>query len=367
MDREALARTDRVPHGGVSDRSVVDFSANTNPESPAGVTPVYDAARAAARRYPSDDYAEFRTAAGEYLDCDPQRVIPTAGALAGIRLVCALAVDPGDRVLLPEPSFGEYAREVRLQGGTPEFVPHDAVLDADPAGYALAIVCTPNNPTGELLPRCDREAFAARCRAADTPLLVDEAFLDFTDASSLAPQPGVVVARSLTKVFGLPGLRAGFLVATGEWRDALETARPAWGLSTPAAAVGAHCLGQAAFLERTRERVASERDRMADRLASRFTVRPSDAPFLLVDVSAADVSTADVSTVNGADVDAEDRVDTEDRADADVDGVDALLANARAAGYALRDARTFRTLESHVRIAVRRPAENDGVLEALDV
>ncbi|WP_096390648.1 aminotransferase class I/II-fold pyridoxal phosphate-dependent enzyme [Halopenitus persicus] len=345
MDRDALARTDRVPHGGTTDRSVVDFSANTNPESPAGVAPVYDAARAAARRYPSDGYAEFRTAAGEYLGCDPRQVIPTAGALAGIRLVCSIAVDPGDRVLLPEPSFGEYAREVRLQGGTPEFVPHDAVLEADPAGYALAIICTPNNPTGELPARCDREAFAARCRAADTPLLVDEAFLDFTDASSLAPQPGVVVARSLTKVFGLPGLRAGFLVATGEWRDALETARPAWGLSTPAAAVGAHCLGKTAFLERTRERVATERDRMADRLASRFAVLPSDSPFLLVDVSAAGGAEMAVDSVT----------------------VDTLLADARAAGYALRDARTFRTLESHVRIAVRRPAENDGVLEALDV
>ncbi|SEH37767.1 L-threonine O-3-phosphate decarboxylase [Halopenitus malekzadehii] len=338
MDRDALTRTDRVPHGGTNDRSVVDFSANTNPESPAGVTPVYDAARAAARRYPSDGYAEFRTAAGEYLDCDSQQVVPTAGALAGIRLVCAIAVDPGDRVLLPEPSFGEYAREVRLQGGTPEFVPHDTIFEADPTGYALAIVCTPNNPTGELPGRCEREAFAARCRSADTPLLVDEAFLDFTDASSLGSQSGVIVARSLTKVFGLPGLRAGFLVATDEWREALETARPAWGLATPAAAVGAHCLECTDFLDRTRERVASERDRMADRLGSRFTVHPSDAPFLLVDVSSAD----------------------------DV-GVDALLETAREAGYAIRDARTFRTLESHVRIAVRRPAENDGLLEALDV
>jgi threonine-phosphate decarboxylase len=337
MDRDALAALDRVPHGGTSDPAVVDFSANTNPESPPGVTPVYEAALSASRRYPSDGYTEFRTAAADAVGCDGPEVIPTAGALAGIRLVCSIAVSEGDRVLLPEPSFGEYAREVRLQGGSPEFVSHESILEADPAEYALAVVCHPNNPTGQAYPEPDLEAFAARCRGGDTPLLVDEAFLDFTDRESLGPAPGVVVARSLTKVFGLPGLRAGFLVATGEWREALETARPSWGLSTPAAAVGAHCLGRGAFLERTRERVASERERMADRLATRFRVFPSDAPFLLLEV------------------------------DPDETSVDALIDDAREAGYAIRDARTFRTLDRHVRVAVRRPTENDGLLEALDV
>ncbi|MFA9515826.1 threonine-phosphate decarboxylase [Halopenitus sp. H-Gu1] len=337
MDLDALNALERVPHGGTSDHSVVDFSANTNPESPSGIAPVYEAALPASRRYPEDGYTEFRTAAGASLGCDARKVIPTAGALAGIRLVCAIAVSAGDRVLLPEPSFSEYAREARLQGGRPEFVSHDAILEADPEEYALAIVCQPNNPTGEVYPRSKLADFAARCRASETPLLVDEAFLDFTDRSSIGPEPGVVVARSLTKVFGLPGLRSGFLVATGEWREALETARPSWGLSTPAAAIGTHCLGREDFLERTRERVAIERERMADRLATRFHVFPSDAPFLLFEVEANDVD------------------------------VDALIDDAREAGYVIRDARTFRTLDRHLRVAVRRPAENEGLLQALDV
>jgi len=75
---------------------------------------------------------------------------------------------------------------VRLQGGEPAFVAADAVLDADPADHALAVVCAPNNPTGTDYERAELEGFAARCRAADTLLLVDEAFRGFTDRPSLA-------------------------------------------------------------------------------------------------------------------------------------------------------------------------------------
>jgi len=326
----------RVPHGGAGDPFVLDFSANTNPESPEGVAGVYEGALSAARSYPSDDYCEFRGAAAEYVGCEGPQVIPTAGGLAAIRLTVATTVDPDDTVLVPYPSFGEYAREVGLQGGTPEFVPHDDLLSSDPGEYALVVCCTPNNPTGEAYDPAALRAYAGLCRDADTPFLVDEAFVGFTDEPTLAGHEGVVVARSLTKLFGLPGLRAGFAVATGDLRDRLEVARPAWGLGTPAAAVGVHCMRAEGFVAATRERVASERARMEARLSARFEVSPSDGPFLLLDVG-------------------------------DSAAVDDLLSTVKQHDITVRDARTFRGLDSHVRVAVRLPEENDRLLDALDV
>jgi histidinol-phosphate/aromatic aminotransferase/cobyric acid decarboxylase-like protein len=88
------------------------------------------------------------------------------------------------------------------------------------------------------------------------------------------------------------------------------------------------------FVARTRERVRTERARMAERLGRRFDVVPSDAPFLLFDVG--------------------------DRA------VDDVLDRVTERGLALRDATTFRGLDSHVRVAVRLPGENDRLLEVLD-
>ena len=334
MKPDTVRQVGREPHGSSDDPGLLDFSANTNPRVPDGVEAVYRDAFEASRSYPPEPPAEYREAAAAYVDCAPEQVVPTPGGLAAIRRTIDLAVDDGDSVLVPYPSFGEYAREVRLHGGDPSFVPHDELREVDPADHALAIVCNPNNPTGTAYDPAALEAFAARCRANGTRLLVDEAFLGFTDRPSLAGTDGVVVARSLTKLFGLPGLRAGFAVATGAFREVLARARRPWNLGAPALATGAFCMEQDEFVARTRERVRTERARMAERLGRRFDVVPSDAPFLLLDVG--------------------------DRA------VDDVLDRATERGLALRDATTFRGLDSHVRVAVRLPGENDRLLEVLD-
>jgi L-threonine-O-3-phosphate decarboxylase len=335
MDPDSVSAVGRVPHGGSDDPDLLEFSANTNPRTPEGVERVYAEALDAARSYPDDGYPDFRAAAGDFVDCDPERVVPTPGGLAALRLAFAVSVSPGDSVLVPCPSFGEYAREVRLQGGEPDFVPHDDLLDADPEDHAAAVVCNPNNPTGDAYDDAALRDFARRCRERDTLLVADEAFLGFTDRPSLAGTRGVVVARSLTKLFGLPGLRAGFAVAEGDPLDALDTARRAWNLGTPAARVGTYCLGQSEFVAETRERVRRERARMVDALGERFDVHPSDAPFLLLDAGECDLDVA------------------------------GIVAAAREQGVAVRDATTFRGLDSHVRVAVRTPEENDRLLEVL--
>ncbi len=87
MDPDAIDAVTRVPHGGESDPELVDFSANTNPQTPDGVSGVYEAALSAAGRYPTDDYCEFRAAAADYIGVTGTEIIPTAGGLAGMRLL----------------------------------------------------------------------------------------------------------------------------------------------------------------------------------------------------------------------------------------------------------------------------------------
>lgn len=335
MRRETVRRVGREPHGSSDDPNVLDFSANTNPCTPEGVRDVYNDAFGSSRTYPPEPPTEYRNAAAEYVGCEPEQVVPTPGGLAAIRRTIALTVEQGDSVLVPAPSFAEYAREVRLQGGEPSFVPQDRILQADPTGHTLAIVCNPNNPTGNAYDTDALEGFAARCRDVGTPLLVDEAFLGFTERPSLAGTAGVVVARSLTKLFGLPGIRAGFAVATNALNEVLTIARRPWNVSTPALATGSFCMAQDEFIAATRERVRTERTRLQTALSGTYDVEPSDSPFLLFDVGGREV--------------------------------DELLHRARNHGLALRDATSFRGLDSHVRVAVRLPEENDRLLEALDV
>ncbi|UTF55145.1 aminotransferase class I/II-fold pyridoxal phosphate-dependent enzyme [Natronosalvus rutilus] len=355
---DAIDGERRVPHGGEPDRSLLDFSANTNPRTPDGVESVYADALVSARRYPDDGYPAYRDAAGTYVGCDPSAVVPTPGGLAAIRLALEVTLEPGDLAVVPHPSFGEYAREVRLQGATPRFVPHEAVCDFTVESLQdvdLVVVCTPNNPTGNLPDRSRLEGLADRCRAAGTTLLVDEAFLGFTEQESMARREDdcVVVARSLTKLFGLPGLRAGFAVAFGPLGERLEAARRTWNLGSPAAAVGAYCMGQTAFVRDTRERVAEERERMCEALLAdgRYAVAPSSAPFLLLEVDG-----------DGGGGGAAGSVDGDGGA---ANPVDDLLERTREAGIVLRDARSFRGLDSHVRVAIKDREANDRLLEVL--
>lgn len=331
MNCQRAREVGRVEHGGSDDPDVLDLSANVNPRTPDGVEDVYRDVFDEARRYPVEPPDAYREVAAGYVDCDPEEIVPTPGGLAAIRLAIDLVVGPGDSVLVPEPSFGSYAREGRLHGAEPSFVDHEAILTVDPADHALAIVCNPNNPTGTLYPREDLLAFAEQCRESETHLLVDEAFLGFTAQRSLAGMVGVTVARSLTKLFGLPGIRAGFAVATGGMREAMLAARRPWNVGSPALSTGRYCMRQSAFVAETRRRVSRERERLRDGLTDRFEVRPSAAPFLLVGVSDP--------------------------------GVDAVLETAAEHGIELRDARSFRGLDDHVRVAVRDREATDRTLE----
>ena len=145
MDPDAIDDVERAPHGGSDDPDVIDFSANTNPRVPGGARRVYRETFDASRRYPDDGYPEYRRAAAVHVDGDvgPGTVVPTGGGLAALRLAISTTVSPGDTALVPAPSFGEYAREIRLCGGEPRFVAPADLLDADPEPHALAVACTP--------------------------------------------------------------------------------------------------------------------------------------------------------------------------------------------------------------------------------
>jgi len=324
----------RIAREGPDDRLLLDFSSTTNPAIPTGAVQAYQSAFAASRSYPSDSYCDFRIAAAEYVGCEPEQVIPTGGRMAALRLAIATTIGTGDSVALPKPGFQGYEREVALQGGEPTCVSHSEMLDVDPSIHDLVVVDTPNNPTGQAYDPRGLSAFADRCQRAGTPLLVDEAFLGFTDIPSLAGRDGVIVTRSLTNIFGFPGLRIGFAVATGTYRDRLDVTRLPWGVGEPAVSLATYCLNQPEFIEETRQRVESERQRLEDHLDGYFDIYPSVAPFLLLDAGSGE-------------------------------RVDEVIDHAREEGIVLRDARDFRGLDAHIRVSVRLPDENDQLIAAL--
>ncbi|AWB26556.1 pyridoxal phosphate-dependent aminotransferase [Halococcoides cellulosivorans] len=325
----------RVGHGGERDcHWERDFSRTANPMTPDGVSRVFESSYPTSRQRPADDYCSFRAAAAQYLGVEPSQVVPTTGATGAIRLAIDATVEAGDSVVLARPSFAEYEREVRLQGAKPSFVAEDALLEVDPDPYALVIVAAPNNPTG-WLPEDRRLArLVERCRDAETPIVIDETHLAFADRVSMAGHAGTIVVRSPSTTFGLPGLRAGFAVATGRLRDRLDAGRLPWAIGRPAEAAIVHCMDHPEFVSTSRRVVASERDRIRESLPDGVDAPPSSAPFVLLDLG-------------------------------DSAAVDRLLDVGRERGVAVRDARNFRGLDTHVRVAIRSPADNDALVETI--
>ncbi|MET9443263.1 Rv2231c family pyridoxal phosphate-dependent protein CobC [Streptomyces sp. NPDC006610] len=292
--------------------------------------------------YPDGRAARAAVAARHGLPAD--RVLLTAGAAeAFVLLARALKVR---RPVVVHPQFTEPEAALRDAGHSVDRVllREEDGFRLDPAAVPeeadLVVVGNPTNPTSVLHPADD----VARLARPGRTLVVDEAFMDAVpgEREALAGRtdvPGLVVLRSLTKTWGLAGLRVGYVLAAPDTVADLERAQPLWPVSTPALAAAEACVTPPALAEAAHaaHRIASDRARLLAGLAEFAphglrAVTPAEAPFVLVRLPRA----AEVRH------------------------------RLRALGYAVRRGDTFPGLgEQWLRLAVRDRATTDGFLGAL--
>ncbi|WP_205652924.1 pyridoxal phosphate-dependent aminotransferase [Arthrobacter pascens] len=213
----------------------------------------------------------------------PESVLVTHGGSAAITATVLASVDPGERVVIPEPTYSLYPDAVRLAGGVPVFGPTrpdnqldvPALLDAA-AGARLITLCNPVNPTGAVFSRSSLEELAEGLAGTDTLVLVDEAYAhlvyDDTFVSSLAIESlreRLVYCQTLSKTYAMTGWRIGYLVAPpeliGSIRAVHRTMNSAVNAAAQRAALQALRLGpgiSSNMLEAYRER----RDYVVERL-----------------------------------------------------------------------------------------------------
>lgn len=316
-----------------------DFSANINPLGPpAGAVAAAQAALAGVAHYPEPFARRLRAALARRHQLDESMVLVGNGAAEVLYLLLRLA--SGFRVALPEPGFAEYARAARAAGAELLPVAHDRT---DPPPQLRRgdwwIICNPHNPTGHLF---TPEQLLRAAERTEATLLIDEAFIDLTAAgeagSVIARVPyrcNLVVVRSLTKFFALPGLRVGYAVAPRWMVAELDAARDPWSVNSLAQAAALAALSDEAYAARTRHWVAVERAYLAEQLASLpgFIVYPPSANFVLV------------------------------RAPLPAHEIQRRL---RPRGVLIRDCRSFAGLtEHHMRLAVRTRPENRRLIALL--
>ena len=245
--------------------------------------------------YPRADAAVSAVAARHGVA--PDRVLLTAGAAEAFVLI-ARAFRPRHPVVV-HPQFTEPEAALRSAGHLVDRVilrPEDGfVLDpsAVPQDADLVVIGNPTNPTSVLHAADDLRELAR----PDRILVVDEAFMDAVpgEPESLAGAsiPGLVVIRSLTKTWGLAGLRVGYVLAAAGLIEQLAAVQPHWPVSTPALAAAIACSNERAIEEAAQAALDIERQRvhLIDSLRTVngvSTYGVARAPFVLVQVPGAD-------------------------------------------------------------------------------
>jgi histidinol-phosphate aminotransferase len=272
-------------------------------ENPLGASPrvIAAVAREASRihLYPDGGSKALREALARELDVTPAQIVVANGADELLSLLGLAAFDPGDEIVVPDPSFEPYVTVAEIAAAH--------VVKSPLAGYHIALedvrqrvtdrtkavmLCSPHNPATTIVRRDTLVAFLASL-GNDSPLVVlDEAYGDFVDdpefpdgVTLLGRFPRLLILRTFSKIAGLAGLRVGYAVGTEETIDRLNRVRAPYNVNRLGQVGALAAVEDREHREKTRQFVLTERAWLMRELAGRgFLFPPSQANFLLVKV-----------------------------------------------------------------------------------
>jgi threonine-phosphate decarboxylase len=294
-----VARERRIPV-----ERIIDFSASINPLGPpaAGLRAIRSALKQIVH-YPDPDCWKLRQGLAQQCGVDPDMILVGNGSTELIHLLPrVLAIRSA---LIMGPTFEEYARALMDAGSSVQYVharredrfrpPLKEVLlqlSAKRSRFDAVFLCNPNNPTGQVMNRRTVRKLAEVVDRQQGWLIVDEAFIDYCQMQSvvsmLSAHPRMMVLRSLTKFYAMPGLRIGYLVGASKVVDQLKDRQPPWSVNSLAQEVSRAVLQDYAYATQSRTFMKSERSRFIRGLRTVSAVRvfPSAANFVLIELPA---------------------------------------------------------------------------------
>jgi threonine-phosphate decarboxylase len=286
----------------VPEDSLLDFSASIHPHPPSDlvVAILCDAicARKILTAYPDMHYAALKESIATYADVDVSAISIGSGVMP--LLGAAVSALRLSRCLVPVPSFAEYRKVLGACGAEcctltvrpdTDFSLDSAQVIAElNASRAQAILlANPQSPSGRLMPAKELLQLHKAVSKLGIATIIDEAFIDYAPEESLsgcaATMPGLIVLRSLTKFFAMPGLRVAYAIACPEMRVSMESCVPAWPVSSIAAEAACMVLRDHASITATRESNTRERCWLREQLqALGLRVFSGAANYLLVKI-----------------------------------------------------------------------------------
>ena len=337
--RAALDGLKVCEHGGEriknKKKEIIDFSVSLNPYGPPEF--IADAIREALEElslYPETECSELREKIARKYHREENEILVSAGSSELIPLVALTFVK--EKVLIPEHTYGEYeiaagmmgAQINRVEMPSLQIKPELIVDEMKPDD--VVFLCNPNNPTGQYLGKTEIKLIVDEAERVDALVVLDEAYVDFVKKafpSHDLRSPNLIILRSLTKSFAIPGARIGYAIASADHITEMRKIKMPWSVSVFAQKIGAAVLGSKGdvFLVETREKLERSKRKIEDAFGI-----CSDANYYILDVgNAREVKRA-------------------------------LLKE----GIMVRDCTSF-GLPSYIRFSIKRDAENDLLIHHL--
>ncbi len=302
-----ISKLKPYPHGGIDHAEikalginpdeVMDFSVCTNPFMPPPwlKSMIQDFSY---EQYPDSETTTLREKLAPRLHISPDNILAGNGTTEIIRLITTVYFRVRDISLILEPAYGDYEAASRIAGAqvikyraqeADNFkVKTDDLVEIIRKRQPRAVfICNPNNPTGIYLPQEDIKSLL---NANSGGLLVlDEAYINFTekkwDSMSLINTGNIIILRSMTKDYGIPGLRLGYAVANREIISILRRVCPPWNVNSIAQKAGVAILQKPEDFNNSLAKVAEASQFLMDHLVKMgFSVMPSDTHYFLVKV-----------------------------------------------------------------------------------
>ena len=292
---------ERVEHGGDIynyNQQLLDFSSNINPLGiPTSAKEILEGSWDYLTRYPDIEYTGLRKAIAKEQGTKSEEIIVGNGAAEIIYLLGQLF--EGKRVLIPQPTFGEYQQAVINAGGEVIDVyrneENDFTLPVNKIVEQLSwvdglILCHPNNPTGDLISEEDLKNILDKAREEGVKVILDEAFIDFVPTGQrrsglkwLDSHPQLFIIRAYTKFFAMPGLRLGYGLGSTRLIEKLKKKQMPWSVNSLAVEVGQQVLGDREYIDKSQQWIAREREFLLDKLDTivQLKVYPTEANFIL--------------------------------------------------------------------------------------
>jgi len=242
--------------------------------------------------YPDPTSDELRDLLSTYTGYDPENMLCGNGSDELIKMIVEVFLDQGDKVVVHTPTFSEYMLATDVAGGDVVEVESDSVFNVDIDAIIKAVndnkakvvfLCMPNNPTGNVFEKTD---ILRVFKETEAIVVSDEAYFEFcgvTLADEAVKNDRLVVLRTLSKAFGLAGLRVGYAIGTPYMMDLLGRVKMPYNVNSFSQAVARVALKNRSQVQSIIDTLISERERMFSALNGlpNLEIIPSKANFLL--------------------------------------------------------------------------------------